>query len=36
MQFSSGFIHEANRFMERGHDEEKQMDFVKIYFHKEL
>lgn len=36
MQFSSGFIHEAERFLERGFDEEKQMEFVKIYFHKEL
>lgn len=36
MQFSSGFIHEAERFLERGYDEEKQMEFVKIWYHKEL
>jgi len=35
MQFSAGFIHEAERFLERGVDEEKGMQFVKIYFHKE-
>jgi hypothetical protein len=35
MQFSSGFIHEADRFLERGFDEEKGMEFVKIFFHRE-
>lgn len=35
LQFSSGFIHEADRFLVRGHDKEKGMDFVKIYFHRE-
>lgn len=36
MQFSSGFIHEADRFLERGFDDVRQMEYVKIYFHKEL
>lgn len=36
MQFSSGFIHEAERFLERGYDEDKMMEFVKIYFHREV
>lgn len=35
LQFSSGFVREADRFLERGHDEERGMDFVKIYFHRE-
>jgi hypothetical protein len=35
MQFSSGFIHEADKFLERGVDEDTGMQFVKIYFHKE-
>ena len=35
LQFSSGFIHEASRFMERDYDEDKQMEFVKIYFNRE-
>ncbi len=35
LRFKSGFIHVADKFMERGHDEDKQMDYVKIYFHKE-
>ncbi|MEM9280955.1 MAG: nucleoid-associated protein [Verrucomicrobiota bacterium] len=36
MQFSSGFIHEAHRFMERGFDEEKRMEYVKVYFNTEV
>ncbi len=36
MQFSSGFVHEAERFMERGYDEDKRMEFVKIYFNTEV
>ncbi|MEM6917098.1 MAG: nucleoid-associated protein, partial [Verrucomicrobiota bacterium] len=36
MQFGSGFIHEADRFFERGFDEEKGMSFVKVYYHKEV
>ena len=36
MQFSSGFVHEAERFMERGYDEEKRMEYVKIYFNTEV
>lgn len=36
MQFSAGFIHEADKFLEKGTDEEKGMQYVKIYFHKEL
>lgn len=35
IKFSSGFIHQAANFMERGHDEEKGMEFVKIYFYRE-
>lgn len=35
LKFSSGFVHQAANFMERGHDEERRMEFVKIYFHKE-
>lgn len=36
MQFSSGFVHEAERFMERGFNEDKRMEFVKIYFNTEV
>ena len=36
MQFSSGFVHEAERFMERGFDEDKRMEYVKIYFNSEV
>jgi len=36
MQFSSGFITESDRFLERGFDEDKQMNFVKVYFHEEV
>tara|TARA_R110000850_G_scaffold4202_8_gene19554 strand:- start:620 stop:1675 length:1056 start_codon:yes stop_codon:yes gene_type:complete len=36
LQFSSGFVHEAERFMERGFDEDKRMEFVKIYFNTEV
>jgi hypothetical protein len=35
LKFSSGFIHQAANFMERGHDDERRMEFVKIWFHKE-
>src|SRR5690606_12655491 len=35
MTFSSGFIHEAERFLERGRDEDKHMEYVKIYFNRE-
>lgn len=36
MQFGPGFIHEADRFFERGFDEDKGMSYVKVYFHKEV
>ncbi len=36
MQFGPGFIHEAERFFERGFDEDKGMSYVKVYFHKEV
>jgi len=36
MTFSSGFVHESEHFLERGHDEEKGMSFVKIYYYKEV
>jgi hypothetical protein len=35
LKFSPGFIHQAAHFLERGHDEEKQMEFIKIYYRKE-
>lgn len=35
LRFSSGFIRQAGQFLERGRDEDKGMDFIKIYFHKE-
>src|SRR5690606_4551241 len=35
LRFSSGFIRQAAHFLERGHDEEKGMEFLKIYFRKE-
>jgi hypothetical protein len=35
LKFSSGFIHQAANFMERGHDDERRMEFVKIWFYKE-
>ncbi len=35
IRFSPGFIHKAKDFMERGTDEERGMEFVKIYFYKE-
>lgn len=34
-QFSSGFIREADKFMERGYDEDRMMEYIKIYFHRE-
>lgn len=35
LQFSSGFIHESDRFFDRGFDEDKGMEYVKIYFNRE-
>ena len=35
LKFSPGFIHQAAHFLERGHDEEKQMEFIKIFYRKE-
>ena len=35
IKFSSGFIHKADQFMERGTDEDRGMEYVKIYFYKE-
>ncbi len=35
LKFSSGFIHQAAHFLERGHDEDKGMEFIKIYYRKE-
>lgn len=35
LKFSSGFIHQAAHFLERGRDEDKGMEFIKIYFRKE-
>ncbi len=35
LRFTSGFIDQSEKFLERGFDEEKHMQFVKVYFHKE-
>ena len=35
LKFSSGFIDQADALMEKGFDESKHMQFVKIYFHQE-
>lgn len=34
--FSSAFLHGAKELLERGHDEERAMDYVKIYYYREL
>ncbi len=36
LRFSSGFIAKSEQFLERGHDDERDMDFVKVWFHREL
>ncbi len=36
LRFSSGFIAQSDQFLERGHDEERDMDFVKVWFYKEV
>ena len=36
IQFSSGFISAADKFLERGYDEERGMEFVKVWFYQEL
>lgn len=35
MKFSNGFQKTADQFLEKGFDDEKQMKFVKIYYHAE-
>lgn len=35
LKFSRGFVHQAASFLERGRDEDRGMEFIKIYFHKE-
>lgn len=35
LKFSSGFIEQADRFLERGFDEEKHMQYLKVYYHRE-
>tara|TARA_R110002096_G_scaffold122929_3_gene266108 strand:- start:25954 stop:27009 length:1056 start_codon:yes stop_codon:yes gene_type:complete len=35
LRFSSGFIDQSEKFMERGFDDDKHMQFVKVYYHKE-
>lgn len=35
LKFSSGFIHQAAHFLERGHDADKGMEYIKIFFRKE-
>jgi hypothetical protein len=34
--FSSAFLHGAEELLERGRDEERDMDYVKIYYYREL
>jgi len=34
--FSSAFLHGAGELLERGHDEQRDMDYVKIYYYREL
>lgn len=36
LRFSSGFIEQADHFLERGFDEERGMEFVKVWFYKEV
>lgn len=36
IQFSSGFISRADQFLERGYDEERGMEYVKLWFYQEL
>ena len=36
VRFSSAFIDQADRFLERGFDEDKHMNYVKVYFHQEV
>ncbi len=35
LKFSSGFVRQAAHFLERGRDEDKGMEYLKIYFHRE-
>lgn len=35
VKFSSGFIDQSDRFLERGFDEDKHMQYLKVYFHRE-
>ncbi len=35
IKFTSGFVKQSQQFLERGFDEDKHMNFVKIYFHQE-
>ncbi|MCP5539835.1 MAG: nucleoid-associated protein [Akkermansiaceae bacterium] len=36
IRFSSGFIAQSEHFLERGHDDERDMDYVKLWFHREV
>ncbi|NNE91497.1 MAG: hypothetical protein HKN23_07610, partial [Verrucomicrobiales bacterium] len=36
MRFSTGFQKAAENFLEKGFDEERDMKFVKIYYHSEV
>lgn len=36
LRFSSGFITAADQFLERGHDDDKGMEYVKVWYHKEV
>ncbi len=35
LRFSSGFIDQSEKLLERGFDDDKHMQFVKVYFHRE-
>lgn len=36
IRFNSGFIKQSEQFLERGFDDDKHMNYVKIYFHDEV
>ncbi|MEO0415705.1 MAG: nucleoid-associated protein [Verrucomicrobiota bacterium] len=36
MKFSPGFQKSADNFVDKGYDEEKRMNYIKIYYHEEL
>ena len=36
MNFTSGFLDDSEKFLERGFDDDKHMNFVKVFFHREV